>query len=685
LIIIIISFIIYGNSLTNDYAVDDIVVFTENSFTQKGISGIPEIFKYDTFTGHELAKNPDKTLEQLQEEIKFVAGGRYRPLSVATFAVEVSLFSKKIKNIEFDKTYLGNPFVSHFINLILYILTTCLLIKILSTFFPVKENKKWFLSLPFVATLLFLAHPIHTEAIANIKGRDEIMTLLGSLGALWFSMVYCRNKKTYNLFLSGICLFLGLLSKENAITFLAVIPISLYFFSEKKPKTVLITLIPLITASVIFLLIRGYVLGFSNLQNVSHNILNDPFLYASFSQKYATIFYTLWLYIKLLIFPHPLTHDYYPLQIEIINFANPKAFIPLLIYLLLTIYAVYTLIRKDKNPIVSWSIWIFLLPLSVVSNLFFSVGTFMNERFIFISSIGFCVILAWLFIELLPKFIKNVKILQTVVYFSLIIILSFYSVKTINRNRAWKNDYVLCTTDVKTSFNSTRCNRLAGEYMVQKAKLLKNKSKQDKLYEQAIIYLKNAVKLYPEGKYPEALYLLGEAYYGYNYDISNTLKQFAKCLNFDNYLYEVAYKNTQIVANHTLSLLSENKTNSSPKEILNACDEILIVIPDFGEIIHLKAMIYGKYLNDVKTGISLFEEANTIEKFEKSLIFYSDMGVVYGLANNYEKALFYMLKSIELGNTNYRTYMNVASVYHHLGDSRNANKYFALAQEMEKD
>jgi len=684
LIIFILSFILYGNSLKNDYALDDYVVLTQNAFTQKGFSGIVDIFKYDTFLGCEWAKKPDKTLEAVKEESQFVAGGRYRPLSVATFAAEVSMFGKVTHNKEFGITFLGNPFASHLINLILYIVTTCLLFKILSTIFPWKSDQKWFVSLPFVATLLFLAHPIHTEVVANVKGRDEIMALLGALGALWFSIVYCKNEKKYNLVLSGICLFLGLLSKENVITFVGIIPVSLYFFSNKNAKTIFATLLPLIAASVFFLLVRGSVLGFSQPQLSSQDIMNDPFIYASPFQKYATIFYTLWLYIKLLFFPHPLTHDYYPVQIEIINFANPKAFIPLVLYLILGVYAVYTLIKKDKSPIVSWSIWLYLMPLSVVSNLFFSIGTFMNERFIFMSSIGFCVLLAWGLTYLIPTFLKRSKISQSVLLISLIGILSLYSFKTISRNNAWKNDYVLFTTDVKVSSNSARCNRIAGEYMVQKAKFIKtNSAKSDKLYQEAIAYLEKSVKLYPGGNYFDALFLLGDSYYNYNYDIINSLKYFSKCLSYENNFYETAYHNTQIIANYTLTLLNENKTRSTPQEIVHACDEILQIIPDFGEVIYLKGMIYAKYLNDAPTGIKLLEEANSLVQFEKTNGFYRDMGIVYALVNNYEKALFFMLKSIELGNTNHRQYVNIAAVYQRLGDVKNANKYFALARTVE--
>ena len=202
-------------------------------------------------------KNPNKTAEQIQEEKKLVAGGRYRPLSLISFATEIEFFGKNIKNDAGKVVYKENPFVSHLGNIILYLLTTYLLYLILAKLFPPDENKKWYLSFPFIASLLFLAHPLHTEAVANIKGRDEIMTLLGSLGALWFTLKYLDTKKAKFLVYSSLSLFLGLLSKENAITFLAIIPITVYYFTNHNLKSNFKSLLPLLLVSGVFLLIRA--------------------------------------------------------------------------------------------------------------------------------------------------------------------------------------------------------------------------------------------------------------------------------------------------------------------------------------------------------------------------------------------------------------------------------------------
>ena len=329
LTISVFAFILYGNTLSHDYALDDAIVITENTFTQKGLAGISDILKYDTFVGFWLKKNPNKTAEQIQEEKKLVAGGRYRPLSLISFATEIEFFGKNIKNDAGKVVYKENPFVSHLGNIILYLLTTYLLYLILAKLFPPDENKKWYLSFPFIASLLFLAHPLHTEAVANIKGRDEIMTLLGSLGALWFTLKYLDTKKAKFLVYSSLSLFLGLLSKENAITFLAIIPITVYYFTNHNLKSNFKSLLPLLLVSGVFLLIRGSVLGMgTGEKQIAQEIMNNPFFGASVGEKFATIFFTLWMYIKLLFFPHPLTYDYYPWQIEIINWSNPKAFLP---------------------------------------------------------------------------------------------------------------------------------------------------------------------------------------------------------------------------------------------------------------------------------------------------------------------------------------------------------------------
>ncbi|MFA4852260.1 MAG: hypothetical protein WC599_07050, partial [Bacteroidales bacterium] len=161
------ALLLYANSLFNQYALDDRLMITENQFTKKGFNGIGDILSTDSFVGF------------FGKQKNLVAGGRYRPLSHITFAIEYALFG-------------FNPFIGHLINILLYAFSCLLVYKALLKLFP-SGNKHWYLTIPFIATMLFIAHPIHTEVVANIKGRDEILSLLGSFGALYFILKYIEK------------------------------------------------------------------------------------------------------------------------------------------------------------------------------------------------------------------------------------------------------------------------------------------------------------------------------------------------------------------------------------------------------------------------------------------------------------------------------------------------------------
>lgn len=90
------AFAVYGITLTHDYALDDHIVITGNTFTQKGFAGVRDIMTHDAFVG-------------AYGEALELSGGRNRPLSIVTFALEREMFGL-------------NPFVGHFGNVVLCLL-----------------------------------------------------------------------------------------------------------------------------------------------------------------------------------------------------------------------------------------------------------------------------------------------------------------------------------------------------------------------------------------------------------------------------------------------------------------------------------------------------------------------------------------------------------------------------------
>jgi hypothetical protein len=505
IILFLIAFGLYAYSISFEYVLDDQIVITENSFTKKGFAGIGDILTKESFVG------------RFGEQKNLVLGARYRPLSIVTFAVEYQFFGL-------------NPSVSHAINIILYALLGLLIFRVLHFFIPKKAAEPWFFSFAFLAALLFIVHPVHTEVVANIKGRDEIMVMMGAFAALYFSFKYVESQRFLYLFLSGIAFFLACLSKENALTFLFVIPLSLYFFQKPTKKDLALTLMPLLLSAILYLVIRYQVIGYflSSDGGEITDIMNNPFYGLSHNEKFATIFYTLGLYIKLLFFPHPLTHDYYPYQIPVVNAMDIRAILPFLVHIVLGVLA---LIGIKKKSIWAYGILFYVATLSIVSNLPFTVGTFMNERFIFLPSFGFCLILIWFLKEKFPLFIKNKKNQQVNLLLLGVIVIAF-SIKTLMRVPDWKNRMALNLSGVIASPNSARANCFLGTAIFEEEYRKTNDVAQKKtLIKDVAYFIDRALAIHPN--YGSALIMHSGVVaeeYGYDGDLKKLLDEFYSIL-----------------------------------------------------------------------------------------------------------------------------------------------------------
>ena len=428
LFLMAITFGLYYQSINYGYVLDDLIVIEENKFTKQGLAGIKDILTTESMTGY------------FGEQKNLVQGNRYRPLSLVTFAMEY----------EFHQGL--NPATSHFINILLYGFTALLLYMVLHLLFPAGNKSVW-LHIPFLASLIFVVHPIHVEAVANIKGRDEIMALLFSLASLYAALRYMDKKSSFWLSFSAVSMFLGLLSKENAITFLAVIPATVYFFSRNRLHGLAKLTGILFGITVLYLWIRFSFSGVPSFKDVSQDLMNNPFLGMTFLEKMSTIFYTLGKYVLLLIFPHPLTHDYYPYAIPKVNITNPYALASILLYAGMVYYLVK---NYRKKTVEAYSILYYLLTLSIVSNIVINLGTFMNDRFIFMASVGFCLLLVYLLLEKLPSvWPKPGKIAGLSL---LVVLVAFYSYKSYSRIPDWENALTLNRSAIKVSKNSARAN-----------------------------------------------------------------------------------------------------------------------------------------------------------------------------------------------------------------------------------
>ena len=195
---------------------DDDLVTNKHKLTSQGISAIPEIFS-STYYYDEMGYAYD-----------------YRPVVLSSFAIEHELFGE-------------NPKISHLINIVLYSISNILLFIVLTNLFS-NASRVFILCV----TLLFIAHPLHTEVVASIKNRDELLSFLfGLLSSLAFLKWYTKNP--FMGYFSGFIFFaLGILSKPGIAPFALIIPLSMVIFRINKTSKVLLISFSLWTIAFLF-------------------------------------------------------------------------------------------------------------------------------------------------------------------------------------------------------------------------------------------------------------------------------------------------------------------------------------------------------------------------------------------------------------------------------------------------
>jgi tetratricopeptide (TPR) repeat protein len=476
LLLTVIVFLLYGNTITNEFALDDINVIQLNNHTKQGLAGIPALLTKHSFHG------------KLGDTNKFQSK-YYRPLSIVTFAIEYELWKE-------------NPHLSHAVNLLFYAAIICLLYYLL-TFHLFRSDP----DLAFFAVFIFAIHPIHTEVVANIKSRDELMGLFFGLGALSLALQYRSKDFNRPLLLGGslLSLFLGLLSKENAINYIALLPLTLLFFARLQKKEMFRLVLPFVFTAGVFLTIRLLVVG-TGLPEPEDNVLNNRYVNASLEQKYATIIYILGRYLGLLLFPYPLSSDYSFHHFPDLSFSDPRVGLALIANLAMLAYGLWGIRRRC--PIAYGLLW-YLGALFLVSNLALDIGGFVGERFLFLPSVGFAIALASAIISFTRKIALSTALQYTTLRLTAVIFLALLTPLTWARNKEWHNNQTLFFADIHKCPNSALMNHAMGSsYMTLSEKA--EGAEQKKIYmDSAIKYLKQAVAIYP--RHAVAYYDLGRA------------------------------------------------------------------------------------------------------------------------------------------------------------------------------
>jgi tetratricopeptide (TPR) repeat protein len=394
LLIAILGFAVYANSINGQFIWDDYHLVKENVFITKW-------------------SNLEKVFTKGIREGAGRKGNTYRPMQMVTYMIDCSLYGLRVQGY-------------HITNIIIHVLVALSIFWLISILF--KNNL-----ISLFTAALFVVHPVHTEAVSYISGRADPMALLFILVSLIFYIRSINSGGFVNFIVMASSYMCAILSKESSI--ILPVMIILYHYTFKKKFRVASTLA-----------ILGITLGYAVLRATFLKALLfvDTLHPTTLSERAPGFFVALINYLRLLFLPFPLHMEY---SSKLFPVSDPRVFIGVVVLLSLITWGV---LKRNSDRLVFFSISWFFITLMPVSNLY-PVNAFMYEHWLYVPSIGFFLMISAGLASLFRK--KELKIFAIVLIVSMI---SYYSVLTIRQNSYWQDSITFFKRTLQYSPYSAR-------------------------------------------------------------------------------------------------------------------------------------------------------------------------------------------------------------------------------------
>src|SRR3989338_2701320 len=377
-----------------------------------------------------------------------------------------------------------NVFGYHLVNFIIHILNALMIywfMRLLivsgevgkSTLVPLSDarlSNTYRIMAPLLVALLFVTHPIQTQAVTYISQRATSLTSLFYILSMTLYVkfaikrnVACRGSNIY-LLLSLISALFAMFTKEISFTLpVAIILIEYFFFSpswEKMKNRITSSLLLLLIIFVLPLIIM--IFHNVKLEDIGQ-MLREIHIYSR-REYFLTQLNVIRTYLRLMIFPINQNLDYY-YPVSNTLFEVPT----ILSFLLLIFILIISMLFFKKDRLISFGIIFFFLALSVESSVI-PISDVINEHRLYLPSVGFLITasmgLLYLFNLL---FTSNLKIkerdLKIIFMLIIIVLITIEGIATYKRNKVWKDDFTLWS-DVarKTPEKARPLNNLGMEY-----------------------------------------------------------------------------------------------------------------------------------------------------------------------------------------------------------------------------
>lgn len=401
-LIAVMGFICYFNTLNGAFIWDDLGLVRDNVFI-KDWSNLGKIFTKNIQAG---------------------AGGQssfYRPAVMLSYMIDYSLWKLR-------------PAGYHFTNILFHIFTG------LSVYWLMRILFKNSVAALFIG-ILFIVHPVHTETVAYISDRADMLAALFILLGFIFYLKYLDSKKLSDYLLMLLVSLLAFFSKENSLILPGMVLVYHYSFKKRISRAAYFSLLGLTFMYVLFRL------------TVLESVDKHHAWMFTILARIPGVFAALANYLRLLLFPARLHMEYGQ---KIFSFSHPQVLLGMVLTGLSWIYFIRR--RKVGGAVFFGGLWFFLafLPVSNLCPLAF----YMAEHWLYLPSIGFFLISGY---NLSYVFKKEKYCFPAVLFLAGLV--GIYSGLTIKQNSYWRDPITFYQRTLNYAPDSARvCHNLAVAY-----------------------------------------------------------------------------------------------------------------------------------------------------------------------------------------------------------------------------
>lgn len=618
---LILALIVYANTFSHGFVLDDESVITLHTYVQKGISGIPDLltspYRYG-FSGFN--------------------DGLYRPLSLIIFAIEVALFG-------------NNPLPFHVLNVIVFAFSCLMLYNLLILLLG--EKQRFF---ALAVSCFFAIHPLHTEVVANIKSLDEQLCFIFFLLSTGSAYQYLKNGSINTLLLMTFFFVMSFLSKESALTFVAAIPLTMYFFTKWNTQRFFTLTISLILIAAIYWAWRNQILESTGTPSEKlASALDNSLTGASFIDRIGMGFYLTLYYIYLFLVPINLGHDYSYNQIPLQPILSALPIASILIISALLFFALRGF--KKKSPF-SYGILFFFITISIYTNIVEVIGVTLAERFAFVPSLGLTIAGLYFLSRTTHVSLEAIIKHKKWIFITLTGCLALYGIRTIDRNLDWESNVSLFTNDIHTVPNSIKAHFNYATSLRDKSRLTANPEQKDALRNEAVKWYQKALDAYP--KYTDA-----------ENNLATILMEGGKYAEAVPYLEHIVEERPLYrKAHYNLGAcyVKLSKYTEAISELTTYCN---MDNTNAQAYYHL-GVSYGN-IGDFTSAINALNRAITINpNYWESYLY---LGKAYGIQQEFNQSLNVLLKAYKIINTNEDINMSIALTYMNLSKFKEAVPY----------